>query len=1382
MKRSLAFIIAVFMILSAIPVSSAAFAAEETIVYVDGAAGNDSANGKTPATAFKTLKQAISAIAYSGGRIVLTSDLSLTGSTASQYVEAKHSANIVITANDGTKNYGATLNLQSGMVYALNGPTEFADITINAGTGKTVIAARFNALVMGEGIKTTSSNLFILGGYQTPEASSAATKSSNITIKSGNYDSVIGFSRDRKSANITYTGTAHISVYGGSIKTIYGASTLYHYSGSCDIKVHGGSVTSIFTGGDATRRLDGKSNIEIYGGSVSALNINNAIGDTTVLLDGGSLGKITESIYQNNTTIAELASAAKRHITYNSVSYTADQIAKISGDIFDTVNVYGHVYLKQGANGDGKSASSPIGTLDSAIKLVASGGEIEVLGEFALFDFTEPVHSGAIRIISESGRLGIAGTYTLSGPTTFAAPTTGSYVINANGQAFRTEEGFTNSGNITVYGTDKKNLDTSIFIGAGNIKTIYVSNNGQTAATSSVIDISGGKVQDLIPCRDGSAQGNISVFINGGEIGNISFDNCSGVLTLSAQSGKIGSISAQNVQANASNSLSYDASVFDAKVFEAFLAVASAKDFAKTVYTKDGATGKGLSVSDPASIADAFEALAATGGNVIVCGPITINRETNLPQTKGDIVLTSLDGSIDYRTNGAHILLGGNVSFNGNVTIRDINIIVNADNTKLKFNAYNSVIGEGVVISKPAAYSDYPGIIAGKTSAFSGTYSLTVQSGEFSDLYLGSSSANTKAYEVNASLVIDGGEFYGAVYSVGVSSLTGSVNVTVNGGTLHAGLYGCANNADTTFNGEMKYVLNGGKIIGKIAPAFLTEAMLNGNMYLELNGGEFSSVTDILGPDEFKGRMKPNITVGKDVDIFAKEEGTATYQNPVVAAGDPWVTYRDGYYYFTRTSGSSIGVAKATNLGDLANAPLVTVFKPASGKMYSKDLWSPELHYFSADDFNSDSFTPDMEGWYLLVACDDGDNANHRMYVLKALTDDPQGAYGHPETKQVNVPAKIVSDTDETVNSVWTIGQTFAIIQGELYCFWVSEVYETNLRYQTIHISKMKTPWIATGKTAVICKPTEPWEKKGATYSIGADGKIYPEVVEGIAIVTGPNDEVFMLYCGSGYWTTDYCLGQLKLIGDDPINYDSWYKYPSPVLTKNTEMNGTGHCCYTTSPDGSINYIIYHAYMGTSNKGDRYMIAEEYTVTADGVKIGEGTGKPAPLATVFEAAVNPMPIVKKLKGFKTGSEDFMKFEDLTLGIGSVVSAVPSFASGESYSAEKFGSVEFKYRAKGEGGAYTEGLPGAENAAVYTVVATLRGNDSYSGITTTFTVTIDPTAPVVTDTPATDTPTTDDPTTTPGTTGNSTVIMIIAIVVIAIGGVAIVLLLTKKKTK
>ncbi|MBQ2733710.1 MAG: hypothetical protein IJF74_06095, partial [Clostridia bacterium] len=164
MKKALAFIIALLTVLSVIPFSPAAYAAGETIVYVDDAAGDDNADGKTPSSAFKTLAKAIGAVANSGGRIVLTSNMSLKGSAASQYVEPKHSAKITITTSDGAKDYGATLSLQSGMVYALNGPTEFSDITINTGSGKTVIAARFNPLVMGEGVKTSSANLFILGG------------------------------------------------------------------------------------------------------------------------------------------------------------------------------------------------------------------------------------------------------------------------------------------------------------------------------------------------------------------------------------------------------------------------------------------------------------------------------------------------------------------------------------------------------------------------------------------------------------------------------------------------------------------------------------------------------------------------------------------------------------------------------------------------------------------------------------------------------------------------------------------------------------------------------------------------------------------------------------------------------------------------------------------------------------------------------------------------------------------------------------------------------------------------------------------------------------------------------------------------------------------
>ncbi len=1375
MKRLFAIILSLLMLASVFPIAVPVSAADKT-VYVDGANGNDSGDGLAPSSAFKTLEAAIKAIANDGGKIVLTSDVSLKGSASAQYVEPKHTGKIVITSNDGAKKYSATLRLQGGMVYALNGPTEFADLAINSGSGKTVIAARFNELVMGEGLTFSAANTCLLGGYQTASAGTPTNKNSYVTVKSGSYDFIVGFSRDRSGGNLTYTGTSNISIYGGTVKTVYGASTLYHFSGSTNINIYGGTVSSVNTGGDATRRLNGTSNIGIYGGKITAININNAIGDTTMTLDGGSVTRITESIYQNNSEITNLASGALRMLSYNSVAYTESQIAKLAGNIFDSISVYGHAYVKQGASGDGKSAASPVGDLAAAINLVAGGGEVEIIGDYTLSDFTEPAHNGVITIVSDNGSLTI-GSYTLAGPTTFDLPTSGDYTVNADGNTFSTGKSFAASGKVTVYGTVDLNKDSAVYIGGGEIHAVYASKNGQAAEKNGVIDVSGGKVKTAAAAENSATNGSISIFVNGGEIEKAIFDGTNGSITLSAQMGKLGAVSAESVSASSGNSLSYNTDTFDGKLFDGIRHLFTSVSNVKTVYVKDGSNGNGLSANSPTDLATAFTLLKDSGGILVICGTTTVSKTVSTAATASAVTVTSVDGDTDYRKTGAKLVLGSDLSFGGAVLIENLNVTLGKSAPRISFNANDSTIGDNVVMDKPAAYEKYPNIVCGKSASYSGGYTVTVKSGSYNNLYLTNDAANTKITSLNASLIIDGGSFYGPVNAAGNGSCSGSVSVTINGGVLHAGIYGCGNNADATFSGDMKYVLNGGKIIGKIAPAFLSSAMLNGDMYLELNGGEFSSVTDILGPDEFKGRMKPHVTVGSDVDIFAHEEGTASYQNPVTKAGDPWVTYRDGYYYFTKTAGSSIGVAKAANLGDLAYAQFETVFKPASGQMYSKSLWSPELHYFSADDFDNEHFTEDMEGWYLLVACDDGNNKNHRMYVLKALTDDPQGEYGHPVTKAVNVPAKITSDTDDTVNANWTIGQTFAKINNQLYCFWVSEKMDGNRRYQTMHISMMKNPWTATGKTAIVCEPTEPWEKHGATYTPSADGTIYPEVVEGIAIVNGPNGEVFMLYCGSGYWTTEYCLGQLKLVGDDPISYESWYKYPQPILTKNTEMNGTGHCCYTTSPDGSINYIVYHAYMGNSNQGDRFMIAEEYTVTADGVQIGKANGKPAPLATVFEAKVNPMPLVKKLKGWGKEIADFMSFENITVGIGSVISPIPTLSNGDGYSAEKYGTVEYEYKPKNEITEYLTGLPSSEAAGEYTVKAKLVGNDNYSGFTASFTIVIDASAPIVTEAP--DTTAQNDPAQTTSPVNTGTIVIIISCVAVVAAIIALIVF-TKKK--
>ena len=76
---------------------------------------------------------------------------------------------------------------------------------------------------------------------------------------------------------------------------------------------------------------------------------------------------------------------------------------------------------------------------------------------------------------------------------------------------------------------------------------------------------------------------------------------------------------------------------------------------------------------------------------------------------------------------------------------------------------------------------------------------------------------------------------------------------------------------------------------------------------------------------------------------------------------------------------------------------------------------------------------------------------------------------------------------------------------GEYYTLWIEQRDRNTENFrQVMYLSKMKNPWTLTGNTAEICIPTESWEKGGATYEIGADGKIYPEVVEGIAVTTDP--------------------------------------------------------------------------------------------------------------------------------------------------------------------------------------------------------------------------------------------------------------------------------------
>lgn len=298
--------------------------------------------------------------------------------------------------------------------------------------------------------------------------------------------------------------------------------------------------------------------------------------------------------------------------------------------------------------------------------------------------------------------------------------------------------------------------------------------------------------------------------------------------------------------------------------------------------------------------------------------------------------------------------------------------------------------------------------------------------------------------------------------------------------------------------------------------------------------------------------------------VLRLAHAAGTFTNPILESGaDPWVIrHGDDYFLCQSRGGQGVYVVRASSPVDLGKSNWVLVWKPPAGKPYSKEIWAPELHYL-------------QNKWYVYVAADDGENEHHRIYVLEGTTQNPQDPF------VFRGELKLPGDR-------WAIDGSAFTLSNRMFFIWSGWVGTNNVD-QRIYLAEMLDPLHPKGDRVCISVPQLDWEKRGGR----------PWINEGPeALIHG--DQLFIIYSASGSWSDDYCLGQLTFTGSDPLQPGSWTKKPEPVFSRTKDVFGPGHCCFVRSPDGTEDWIVYHAAKFSGAGWNRNLRMQKFTWRPDG--------------------------------------------------------------------------------------------------------------------------------------------------------------------------------------
>lgn len=278
------------------------------------------------------------------------------------------------------------------------------------------------------------------------------------------------------------------------------------------------------------------------------------------------------------------------------------------------------------------------------------------------------------------------------------------------------------------------------------------------------------------------------------------------------------------------------------------------------------------------------------------------------------------------------------------------------------------------------------------------------------------------------------------------------------------------------------------------------------------------------------------------IDKFERPQLTASYTNPVQGAcADPCVLKHDGTYY-----------AYCTYTPDYPNMP-------RGIRLYSStDLvhWEDRGYALKRDDSwgNKQFWAPDIlerDGTFYLYYA-----AETRICV--ATADSPLGPFKQAEQKpmepdSIRIDAHVFQDDD-----------------GQRYFYYVqfnkgNEIWGGKLNDDLVSVDE--------SSLKLMVKPDQPWERHQAPIAEGA-------------VVLKHKGTYYLTYSGSHFESPEYAVGYAT--SDSPLG--PWKKHEhNPIMKSTAYAHGTAHHCFTTSPDDSETFIVYHRHHTLSETEPRQM-------------------------------------------------------------------------------------------------------------------------------------------------------------------------------------------------